>query len=168
MRTSVGPLGFVVVGITWIYFLLMATLGLNAVGFIARFLVLCRWSNVLRSGVILALQSSEAVHLGVGNLNVVRHVRRIMAGKDPEKPCELLVDGDLLFLARSLVSKRAWVPVPFLMLRVTQMMRWFAAAGFVRLTRLVMTERMKLLTSVGVGLLLMSLTAGRALVSHCV
>ena len=115
--------------------LLMATLGLNAVGFIARFLVLCRRSNVLRSGVILALQSSEAVHLGVGNLNVVRHVRRIMAGKDPEKPCELLVDGDLLLLARSLVSKRARVLVPFQRLRVLQMMRWFAAAGFVRLTR---------------------------------
>ena len=57
--------------------------------FTARFLVLCRRSNVLRSGLILALQSSKAVHLGVGNLNVVRHVGRIMAGKDPEKPCEL-------------------------------------------------------------------------------
>ena len=29
-----------------------------------------------------------------------------MAGKDPEKPCELLVDGDLLLLVLSLVSKR--------------------------------------------------------------
>ena len=47
-----------------------------------------------------------------------------------------LVDGDLLLLVRSLVvSRGAGVPVPFLMLRVTQMMRWFAAAGFVRLTR---------------------------------
>ena len=37
----------------------------------------------------------------MGNLNVVRHVRRIMAGKDPEKPCELLVDGELLLFVRS-------------------------------------------------------------------
>ena len=32
MGTSLGQLGFVVVGVTWIYFLLVATLGLNAVG----------------------------------------------------------------------------------------------------------------------------------------
>ena len=31
-----------------------------------------------------------------------------MAGEDPEKACELLVDGDLLLLVRTLVSKRGW------------------------------------------------------------
>ena len=31
-----------------------------------------------------------------------------MAGEDLEKPCELLVDGDLLLLVRTLVSERGW------------------------------------------------------------
>ena len=47
-------------------------------------------------GVILALQASDGVHLGVDNLGVVRHVGRILDGKLPSCPCELLPDGDLL------------------------------------------------------------------------
>ena len=49
-------------------------------------------------GVLLALQCSKAAHLCVDNLNVVRHVGRVMAVKDPDRPFELLVDGDLLCL----------------------------------------------------------------------
>ena len=37
-------------------------------------------------GVILALQCSSAVHLGVDNLNVVRHVSRILDGHVGRKP----------------------------------------------------------------------------------
>ena len=48
-------------------------------------------------GVILALQASDGVHLGVDNLGVVRHVGRILDGKLPSRPFELLPDGDLLF-----------------------------------------------------------------------
>ena len=47
-------------------------------------------------GVILALQSSSAVHLGVDNLNVVRHVSGILAGSSGRRLCELCVDVDLL------------------------------------------------------------------------
>ena len=39
----------------------------------------------------MALQSSGAVHLGVDNLGVVRHV-----GRPGSIPSELLKDGDLL------------------------------------------------------------------------
>ena len=39
-------------------------------------------------GVILALQSSDAVHLGVDNLNVVRHVRRLLDGHSGSSPFE--------------------------------------------------------------------------------
>ena len=49
-------------------------------------------------GVILALQAGDGIHLGVDNLGVVRHVGRILDGKLPSRPFELLPDGDLLFL----------------------------------------------------------------------
>ena len=48
--------------------------------------------------VILALQSSGAVHLGVDNLSVVRHVGRLLDGHHGSAPFELVKDGDLLLL----------------------------------------------------------------------
>ena len=45
-------------------------------------------------GVILALQSSGAVHLGVDNLGVVRHVGRLLDGCRGPIPFELVNDGD--------------------------------------------------------------------------
>ena len=49
-------------------------------------------------GVILALQSSSAVHLVVDNLGVVRHVGRLLDGHHGSVPLELVKDGDLLLL----------------------------------------------------------------------
>ena len=49
-------------------------------------------------GVILALQSSGAVHLGVDNLGVVRHVCRLLDGRHSSVPFELVHDGDLVLL----------------------------------------------------------------------
>ena len=49
-------------------------------------------------GVILALQSSGAIHLGVDNLGVVRHVGRLLDGRHGSVPFELVKDGDLLLL----------------------------------------------------------------------
>ena len=57
-------------------------------------------------GVILALQASDGVHLGVDNLGVVRHVGRILDGKLPSRPFELLPDGDLLFLIERMLRIR--------------------------------------------------------------
>ena len=51
-----------------------------------------------RWGVILALQSSDAVHLGVDNGGVVRHVGRLLDGHHSSVPFELVKDGDLLLL----------------------------------------------------------------------
>ena len=51
-------------------------------------------------GVILALQCSSAVHLGVDNLNVVRHVSRILDGQVRRKPFELTIDGYCLLSLR--------------------------------------------------------------------
>ena len=56
--------------------------------------------------VILALQSSSAVHLGVDNLNVVRHVSGILAGRSGRKPFELCTDGDFLTLIQVIVRQR--------------------------------------------------------------
>ena len=48
-------------------------------------------------GIILALQASDSVHLGVDNLGVVRHVGRMLDDKLPSRSFELLPDGELLF-----------------------------------------------------------------------
>ena len=54
-------------------------------------------------GVILALQCSSAIHLGVDNLNVVRHVSRILEGRIPCRPFELTFDGDLLTIIERMI-----------------------------------------------------------------
>ena len=46
-------------------------------------------------GVVLALQSSSAVHLGVDNLTVICHVSGILAGRSGRGPFELCTDGGL-------------------------------------------------------------------------
>ena len=53
-------------------------------------------------GVIWALQSFSAVHLGVDNLGVVRHVGRLLDGH----PFELVKDGDLLLLIERMLRFR--------------------------------------------------------------
>ena len=57
-------------------------------------------------GVILALQCSSAVHLGVDNLNVVRLVSRLLDGRAPVRPLELTVDGDLLGIIERMIQLR--------------------------------------------------------------
>ena len=57
-------------------------------------------------GVILALQASDGVHLGVDNLGVVRHVGRFLDGKLPSRSFELFPDGDLLFLIHRMLRIR--------------------------------------------------------------
>ena len=57
-------------------------------------------------GVILALQSSSAVHLGVDNLGVVRRVGRLLDGCHGPFPFELANDGDLLLLIERILHLR--------------------------------------------------------------
>ena len=57
-------------------------------------------------GVILALQSSSAVHLGVDNFCVVRHVGRLLDGHHGSIPLELVKDGDLLLLIERMLHLR--------------------------------------------------------------
>ena len=64
-------------------------------------------------GVILALQSSGAVHLGVDNLGVVRHVGRLLDGRPGSIPFELLKDGDLLLLTDRMLRLRGLDTVMF-------------------------------------------------------
>ena len=59
-------------------------------------------------GVILALQASGGVHLGVDNLNVVRHVGHLLDGGSGARPFEVLKDGDLLFLIHRLLCLRGF------------------------------------------------------------
>ena len=57
-------------------------------------------------GVILALQTSRAVHLGVDNLGVGRHVGRLLDGCRGPVPFELVKDGDLLLLIDRMLQQR--------------------------------------------------------------
>ena len=57
-------------------------------------------------GVILALQTSCAVHLGVDNLGVVRHVGQLLDGYRGPKPFALVNDGDLLLLIDHMLQQR--------------------------------------------------------------
>ena len=85
---------------------------------------LCNLFNELRCGVsILALLSSSAVYLGVDNLGIVRHVRRLLDGCPGSTPFELVNDGDLLLIVCCIfvVGKR----FGFLRLRVMLMGIWF-------------------------------------------
>ena len=56
--------------------------------------------------VILALQTSRAVHLGVDDLGVVRHVGRLLDGYRGPGPFGLANDGDLLFLIDRMLRQR--------------------------------------------------------------
>ena len=57
-------------------------------------------------GVILALQSSSAIHFGVDNLGVVRHVGRLLDGRHGPTPFELVKDGDLFLLIERMLHLR--------------------------------------------------------------
>ena len=53
---------------------------------------------------LFILQATNAVHLGVDNLNVVRHVGRLLGGLSSVRPLELADDGHLFILIRKLLS----------------------------------------------------------------
>ena len=72
-------------------------------------------------GVILALQTSRAVHLGVDNLGVVRHVGRILSGCCGPEPFELVNDGDLLLLIDRMIQQRG---VDTVMVRFVGRISW--------------------------------------------
>ena len=56
--------------------------------------------------IILALQASRAVHLCNDNLNVVRHVGRLLGGTHAFRPLELENDGDLVGLIQRMIRSR--------------------------------------------------------------
>ena len=57
-------------------------------------------------GVILALQANDWIHLGGGNLGVVRHVGRLLDGRAASRPAELVRDGDLILLIERMLHLR--------------------------------------------------------------
>ena len=59
--------------------------------------------------IILALQSSGAVHLGVDNLGVVRHVGRLVDDRRGHTAFELVKGGDLLLLIERMLQLRGLI-----------------------------------------------------------
>ena len=97
-------------------------------------------------GVILALQTSRAVHLGVDNLGVVRHVGRPLGGCRGPEPFDLVNDGDLLLLIDHMLRDSGVLTLSvFLRLRVMLMMAWFFMVRFVGRISWVMMLLMRLL-----------------------
>ena len=91
----------------------VAGCGSTWVGAVEKCRVFCSVPGPLHSvqraeiwGVILVLQAAAAVQIGIGNLDVVRHVDRIIQGLAPCKPFELLNDGDPLYLVHIVLDKR--------------------------------------------------------------
>ena len=107
-------------------------------------------------GVILALQSSSAVHLRVDNLGVVRHVGRLLDGHSGSIPFELVKDGDLLLLIQRMLHLRGLDTV-----RVTKVKghadEGMVLDGRVRLTGWVTMQLTRLLTLVGGESVMLSL-----------
>ena len=102
-------------------------------------------------GVILALQSSGAVHLGVDNLGVVRHVGRLLDGCPGSVPFEVPKDGDLLLLVDRMIRHRGADTVRVSKVKGHADMRlWYAVVRFVRLTGSVIMLLMMLLILVDV------------------
>ena len=64
-------------------------------------------------GVILALHSFDAVHLGVDDLNVVGHVARLLDGRAGSCPRELVNDGHLLLLIEKVLQLKGLDTVRF-------------------------------------------------------
>ena len=95
----------VIGGVILIMFVLIQTL--SAVEVFVQSLGLFNLFKELKCGVFfLALQSSRAVHIGVDNLGVVRHIGRLLDGCCGTKPCELVNDGDLLILIDRMIRQR--------------------------------------------------------------
>ena len=70
------------------------------------------------------MQGFTRMHVGVDNLNVVRHVSRIINGESAGRPFPLVNDGDLLQRVCQLVRWRDLVTLLFLKLRVMLMRVW--------------------------------------------
>ena len=105
-------------------------------------------------GVILALKTSRAVHLGVDNLGVVRHVGRLLGGCRDSKPFELLKDGDLLLLIDRMLQRRGLDTVRVSKVLKVMLMRLWSFMGRISW---VMTLRMRLLILDVGGSVLLSL-----------
>ena len=89
----------------------------------------------------LLCRASASLHLGVDNLNVVRHVGRLLDGVRHPCPSELVKDGDFILLIDSILRQRERDTV-----RVTKVKRhadedMVQLVGCESLTRLRITRR---------------------------
>ena len=124
LLTSPSTAGVAVGGAMLIMFVLILTL--SAVEVFVQSLGLFNLFKGLRCGVLfLALQSSRAVHLGVDNLGVVRHVGRLLGGCRGTKPLELVNDGDLLLLIDRMLRQRGLDTVSISEVLLVRGVGWF-------------------------------------------
>ena len=80
--------------------------------------------------VVLALQAADVAHLEVDNLNVVRHVGRLIDGNPQSCSVELLKDGDFILLIDRMLGKVAGVRFVLARSRGLQMRVWLGMVRF--------------------------------------
>ena len=90
LLTSLRTAGVVVGGVMLMVFVLIMVFRLVEASVLSPDLFSLFKEPKCGRGVILALQSSSAVHLGVDNLGVVRHVGRLLDGRHGPAPFELV------------------------------------------------------------------------------
>ena len=80
---------------------------LSVVSCLTLFVVLFSLFSVLNFGALFLLYSAPLLFiLDVDNLNVVRHVSRILEGRISCRPSELAFDGDLLVIIERMIHLR--------------------------------------------------------------
>ena len=72
-----------------------------------------------------ALQASDAIHLRVDSVNVVRHAGRLLDGVRSFRLAELVNDGDLLMLIDRILELWEKEPVRVTKVKGMLMRKWF-------------------------------------------
>ena len=100
-------LGFAALRGVWTCSLLLPNLEVNAADSLFRLMDLSsRFKGLSFGGLFWLYRLLSLCIWGVDNANVVGHVGRIIAGKEPLRLFEILLDGDLLMLIRMMISAR--------------------------------------------------------------
>ena len=114
-------------------------------------------------GVLVALQGCTRMHVGVDNLNVLRHVSRIIDDRCTGKPFPLVNDGDLFLKVHQFVRWRGPGTAAVSKVKGQLVKVWLPWVEFVRLIVWAIMKRMLLLLLlwvVGVFIILLLLLGG--------
>ena len=94
--------------------------------------------------VILALQASTGIHVGIDNLNLLAGVARLLQQHNQGKPLLLMPDGGLHATIRSMLCHRCMPQLQFPRSRVVLIRSWLLRGQFCKTTSEVTTKQISL------------------------